>query len=202
MDITPRDATETKTLGHGQRISIAIGMLATLIPAVLTAVGGLDFITAHLPLLLTGVGTFVSGGITAYVAIRRMRIDAGKVGLILLLLLPMFLWTTGCSTVNKDNIEAGAGWAEKYYNQPTVAKIMEMTSTNGTGKITIENISTLALYTPVPPKSIIPRDPTWYEGVFDSLKTIAPWVFMGWAIHDGAFGGDSTTTTTTSGGTP
>ncbi len=101
---------------------------------------------------------------------------------------------TGCNTPSKDQIKAGSGWAKSYYNQPTVAKIMEMTSTNGTGEVTIKNISTLALYTPVPPKSIIPRDPTWTEGFFDTLKTVAPWVFMGWAVSGGAFDGNESHT--------
>lgn len=99
---------------------------------------------------------------------------------------------SGCNTVNKENIEAGAGWAEKYYNQPTVAEILHVEGTNLT--LTVSGATKFVLSTPVPPKSIIPRDPTWYEGMFDTVRTIAPWIFMGWAIHDGAFGGATTTT--------
>jgi hypothetical protein len=91
MDITPQDAKETKALGIGQRITIAIGIVGTMLPALLAAFGGLDYIVAHLPLLLTGVGSLIGGGITSYVAIHRMRIDAGKATLILLLLMPSVL---------------------------------------------------------------------------------------------------------------
>ena len=85
-NITPRDAAETATLSVGARIAAAIGILGTAVPALLAAVGGLDWITAHLPLLLTGLGSLVSGGIASYVAVRRMSIDkiAKGTGLIIL----------------------------------------------------------------------------------------------------------------------
>ena len=88
MDITPRDETEKKALGHGARIAGVIGIIGTLVPTLLAAVGGLDFITAHLPMLLTGLGSLVTGGLASWLAIRRMRIDAGKLPLLLLLLVP------------------------------------------------------------------------------------------------------------------
>jgi len=73
--VTPRDDSETATLSAGARIAAAIGILGTAVPALLAAVGGLDWITANLPLLLTGIGSLVSGGIASYIAVRRMRVD-------------------------------------------------------------------------------------------------------------------------------
>ncbi len=200
MDITPKDSVETKALGHGQRISIAIGILTTMLPAVMAAIGGLDWITANLPLLLGSMGGIVTGGVGAFIAIRRMRIDAAKSALLLLLMIPFFL-LTGCSTPSKDQIKAGAGWAKDYYQQPNTAEIINAEGTNITW--TISGCTKLVFSTPIPTKSVIPREQTFTDGLFDTFKTIAPWVFMGWAVHDGAFsGGSHTTTTTTAAATP
>lgn len=199
MDITAKDARETKALGLGQRISIAIGIVGTTLPALLAAFGGLDYIAEHLPLLITGLGSLIGGGFTAYVAIHRMRVDAGRAGAVLLFVFPLLLASTGCNTVNKDNIEAGAGWAEKYYNQPNVAPIwvIENTNANQVAEFTVKNFTRFEMSTPVPPKSIIPRDPTWYEGIFDTAKTVAPWIMMGWMVHDSGGLGKSTSSSST-----
>lgn len=101
MDITPKDSVETKALGIGQRISAAIGILIAMGSALLAAFGDVKWISDNLPLLGTGVGALATGGLTAYVAVRRMRIDriASKAPLILLLLLPV-LMLTGCAVVS------------------------------------------------------------------------------------------------------
>lgn len=94
-DIKPRDAKETAVAGAGTRIVTAIGIIGAMVPALLAAVGGLDWITANLPLLLTGLGSLVTGGVASYVAVRRMRID--RVG-VFLLSLALMLWLCGCLT--------------------------------------------------------------------------------------------------------
>jgi len=96
--ITPRDERETRALGAGKRITIAIGVLGTALPALLAAFGGLDWITAHLPLLLTGLGSLVSGGVASWIAVRRMRVDkAAQAGAVLMLVaLPALLLASGC----------------------------------------------------------------------------------------------------------
>jgi len=101
MDITPRDAVETKALGYGQRISAAIGIIIAMGTALLAAFGDVKWIADHLALLGTGVGALVTGALTSYVAIRRMRIDrtASKATLILLLLLPVLI-LTGCAVIS------------------------------------------------------------------------------------------------------
>ena len=84
--ITPRDEQETKALSIGARIATAIGIVGTAVTALLAAAGGLDWITANLPLLLTGLGSLASGGVASYIAVRRMSIDkiAKGTGLIIL----------------------------------------------------------------------------------------------------------------------
>lgn len=96
-DITPRDPTETRALGIGARIATVIALLAAAVPALLAAVGGLDWITANLPLLATGLGSLITGGLASYIAIRRMRVDASKAGLLLLPVLIPALLLTGCA---------------------------------------------------------------------------------------------------------
>jgi len=100
-DIKPRDAKETAVAGAGTRIVAAIGIIGAMVPALLAAVGGLDWITANLPLLLTGLGSLVTGGVASYVAVRRMRIDkAGLLLLFLILLVPGCLTRTRCQQIN------------------------------------------------------------------------------------------------------
>ncbi len=108
--IKPRDAAETATLSVGARIAAAIGIVGTAVPALLAAVGGLDWITANLPLLLTGLGSLVSGGVASWIAVRRMRIDkAAKAGAILLLAASAL---SGCVAIRADGTADGASvWA-------------------------------------------------------------------------------------------
>lgn len=104
--IKPRDASETATLSTGARIAAAIGIIGTAVPALLAAVGGLDWITANLPLLLTGLGSLVSGGVASYVAVRRMRVDRlGKASAVLLLAIPALL-LSGCTGVYTPKLSA------------------------------------------------------------------------------------------------
>ena len=66
----------------------------------------------------------------------------------------------GCGTVKQVDTNA---WARDYYNQPNVAPILHAVGSNVW--FTISGATELTLSTPVPPKSIIPRDP----GVLDSI---------------------------------
>lgn len=99
----------------------------------------------------------------------------------------------GCAS--EKNIKAGAGWAEKFYNQPNNTEIFHVEGTNVVWNIS--GATKIVVSTPVPMKSVIPRDPTWTESMFDAIKTVAPYAFLGWAVHEGAFGGTGDTTTST-----
>lgn len=105
--IKPRDAAETATLSTGARIAAAIGIIGTAVPALLAAVGGLDWITANLPLLLTGLGSLVSGGVASWIAVRRMRVDkAAKASALLLAALTALLLAGGCTGVYTPKLSA------------------------------------------------------------------------------------------------
>lgn len=88
----------------------------------------------------------------------------------------------GCGTVKQVDTNA---WAKDYYNQPNVAPILHAKGTNVC--ISISGAQELTLSTPVPTKSIIPRDP----GVLDSLNgmvgSVLPWVgamYLGGKLAD------------------
>jgi hypothetical protein len=78
---------------------------------------------------------------------------------------------TGCGTVKEVNANA---WAKDYYNQPNTAQIASIEGDNV--EFSIKGAKRIVLNTPVPTKSIIPRDP----GVLDSLSGMIgnclPWV--------------------------
>lgn len=110
--ITARDSRETSALAIGKRITVALGIVIATVSSLIGALGGLDWITANLPLLGTGLGSLVSGGIVAYVAVRRMRLDrlAKGAGLIALLLLPVIL--SGCVAIRASGTNDSASvWA-------------------------------------------------------------------------------------------
>jgi hypothetical protein len=77
MDITPQDSVEKKAVGLGAKIGIATGILTTALCTAFAALGGYEWITKHLDLLLYGVGLIGSGAVAVFVAIRRMRLSRG-----------------------------------------------------------------------------------------------------------------------------
>ena len=101
--IKPRDSKEIAVVGAGTRIMVAMGIIGAMVPALLAAVGGLDWITANLTLLLTGLGSLVTGGVASYVAVRRMRIDRVAcflIALVIVLALCGCLTRTRCQQIN------------------------------------------------------------------------------------------------------
>lgn len=99
------------------------------------------------------------------------------------------LLLSGC--VSKDKIDSGAKWAKNYYEQPNTAEILHIEGSNVLW--TVSGATRITLSTPVPPKSVIPASPRWYDSVADVAKTVAPWFFMAWAVDNGAIGSRSTT---------
>lgn len=109
----------------------------------------------------------------------------------------------GCSSTRSASDAAAAGTVidsatelgKAYYNQPNMAKIVEIEGTNMEFHVT--GATRFCLSSPVPVKQIIPRENAWYDGVADTLKTYAPWFFMAYWVHEGGFGNDNSRTTTT-----
>ena len=139
-NITPKDSVETTALGIGKRITVAIGIVITAVSSLLCSVGGLDWITDNLTLFGTGVGALVTGGLTSYVAVRRMRIDriATKTPLTLLLLLPV-LMLTGCAVIaGKAGESRYSGFAFGEKASSTLAGLNITETSTDKGKIVTE----------------------------------------------------------------
>ncbi len=105
--ITPRDDRETAALNTGKQIAAAIGIIGTALTALAGIVNGLEWLGDNIPLLLTGLGGIATGGITSYIAVRRMRADrAAKASLVLIALA---LAATGCVAIRATSDAEKAG---------------------------------------------------------------------------------------------
>jgi len=108
--------------------------------------------------------------------------------------------TTYCAdgtVVESTLIDSATELGQAYYNQPNTAQLINAEGTNITWSIT--GCTSLVFSVPVPPKQIVPRESSWYNGVADTLKTYAPWFFMAYWVHEGGFGNTTTKTVTTTG---
>lgn len=90
---------------------------------------------------------------------------------VLVLAIAIAACLSGCGTVKPVDTNA---WAKDYYAQPNTAQIACIEGPNV--EFSIKGATKITLNTPVPPKTIIPRDP----GVLDSLSGFVgnalPWV--------------------------
>ena len=99
--ITPRDDRETAALNTGKQIAVAIGIVGGAVTALAAAFPGIEWLGNNIPLLLTGLGGIATGGITSYIAVRRMRADrAAKASLVLVAL---GLAATGCVAIRASS---------------------------------------------------------------------------------------------------
>lgn len=103
-----------------------------------------------------------------------------KSALIILASLASAAMLAGCaSTVDANK------WAESYYNQANTAEILHVEGTNVS--ITLSGATKLVLSTPVLPKQMMPRDTTWLDSLMDGVKTVAPWVAVGYLGTHGSY---------------
>ena len=110
------------------------------------------------------------------------------------LLCALMIGAAGCASLNEKQIAAAGKIADSYYNSANVAELWRITSTNNTGRIVFENFNEFVMNTPVPPKNIIPREPTFWEGAWDTVKTLGPWAFFGYALGGGGLANHTSTT--------
>ena len=121
-----------------------------------------------------------------------MRAAVGNASkLMLLAIAPFLLFVFGCSTVTPDNINAGANWAEKYYEQPNVAEVFHIEGTNVTWSVT--GATSITMSTPLPTKNVIPQNPGWIAALGDAAKSIAPYFLLGWMFGGGHAGATTST---------
>ena len=102
------------------------------------------------------------------------------------LLFALIISTCGCSTALSDKQSKYlADTAKEYYSAPNTAELIVVESTNANGRIVIENFNRVVLNTPVPPKNLIPQEPSFFNSLFDFGKTAVPWMFMGYGVQKG-----------------
>ena len=106
--------------------------------------------------------------------------------------------------MSEKKIAAAGKIAENYYNAPNVAElwVIENTNANQVCSFEVKNFTRFAMNTPVPPKNIIPREPTFWEGAWDTVKTLGPWAFFGYALGGGGLANHSSTTVNNAAATP
>jgi hypothetical protein len=136
-------------------------------------------------------------------AIVTLRLSvAGGTGVppvVLLLLAPALALLTGCANMTEGKIDSYGKIADSYYNSANVAELWRIENTNA-GQVcefTVKNFTSFSMSTPVPPKNILPREPSFSSGFFDALKTVAPYAFMYGIFTDGGFGSRTTTSSST-----
>ena len=114
----------------------------------------------------------------------------------------LMIGASGCVGMSEKKIAAAGKIADSYYNSANVAELWTVTSSNGNGKVTFENFNAFTMNTPVPPKNIIPREPTFWEGAWDTVKTLGPWAFFGYALGNGGLANHTSTTVNNAPATP
>jgi hypothetical protein len=94
-----------------------------------------------------------------------------KTAITMAVLAAMGLMAAGCGTVKPVDSNA---WAKDYYNQPNTASIASIEGENV--EFSIKGAKRIVLNTPVPPKSIIPRDPGVLGALGGLFGDVVPWV--------------------------
>jgi hypothetical protein len=105
---------------------------------------------------------------------RTQDMHMNKLGRIALVI-TLVLGLAGCGTVKP--VDANT-WARDFYGQPNTAQILHVEGTNIC--FTLSGASVVTLSTPIPCKQMIPRDVSWMDSLMDGVKTVAPWVAMGY----------------------
>lgn len=97
----------------------------------------------------------------------------------LLLAVTPLIILTGCATGPKMDVTHVPYW---FYNQPNNTQVLKVTGTN----ITISGVSSFEVWMPVPPKSMIPRDPTIVEKIVDGTVSFGKF-YTGMYFGSGMF---------------
>lgn len=127
---------------------------------------------------------------------------AAKVVLVALLLLPTLLMT-GCGTVSDQQTAEAKEIALAYYSQPKVAELwtIENDGTN-TCTFTVSGFTRFTMNTPVPPISIMPKDPGSLAIIGDAIKTAVPYVAGAYLLHGNIGNGSHTVNNNNAAATP
>lgn len=94
--ITPRDAKEISILETAAKFGGALAVAGSLIAGLLASTKGIEWFTANLPALISGLTALIGGGVATGIAIRRMKIDKAAKTLSILLCMAIAMLLQGC----------------------------------------------------------------------------------------------------------
>lgn len=136
------------------------------------------------------------------IAFLRSGFPPAAVKALVLLLLPLMLLTSGCGTVSDQQTAEAKEIALAYYSQPKVAELwtIENTGTNPC-TFTVSGFTKFTMNTPVPPISIMPKDPSSLAIIGDAIKTAVPYAAGAYLLH-GNIGNGSHTVNNNAAATP
>jgi hypothetical protein len=100
--ITPRDDKETSILALSAKIGGALAVIGTLLASLLASTKGLEWFTANLPALLSGLAGLIGGGVATGLAVRRMKMDKAAKTLSLFLCIAAAMILQGCVATMMD----------------------------------------------------------------------------------------------------
>lgn len=94
--IQPRDEKETSILMTAGKIAGALTVLGSMVAGLLASTKGVEWFTANLPALISGLTVLISGGVATGIAVRRMKIDKAAKTLSILLCMAIAMLLQGC----------------------------------------------------------------------------------------------------------
>lgn len=94
--VQPRDEKETSILLTAGKIAGALAVLGSMIAGLLASTKGMEWFTANLPALISGLTVLISGGVATGIAVRRMKIDKASKVLSILLCMAVAILLQGC----------------------------------------------------------------------------------------------------------
>ena len=106
----------------------------------------------------------------------------------------MLLTVLLASCTSVDKVDANT-WARDFYNQPNSTPLAQIQFVPAGGRLLLEGVTALTVSTQLPLKSMMPRETNWVDGMFDAVKTVAPYAAGAYLLKGSIGAGNSSTTT-------
>ena len=102
---------------------------------------------------------------------------------------------SGCANMTSEKIDSYGEIAKAYYNHDDSTSCIRVVGTATNPATFCMSGVEIEIRMPTQPKTIIPREPSAWSSAGDTIKTIFPWLTVGYLAHTGVLGGGDTTTT-------